>query len=104
MTILPKGPLTVNVRRSGGLTGQVFESRRIAEPGSPAHDAAVALVHAGLEPGATSRARDAYSYVVTIVDDEGNEVLHTRFRDPVPEPVAALLDAVGHDGSDRWAG
>jgi hypothetical protein len=98
VTILPSGPLTVNVVRRGGLLGRTVESATVAAPSSPLHDAAVALL--GLDPATSSStrsrdafSRDAFTYVVRIsADDE--ELLVAQFHDPVPDELGVLLTAL----------
>lgn len=85
-------PLTIRVRRSGGLLGTARTDERAVEPGSPAHDAALAVLrnHRRRPAAPPPPHPDAFSYDLAIASP-ARTVLHRTFRDPLPDDVAALL-------------
>ena len=61
MTILPNRPVTVNVRRSGGLLGRAVEMNGVLPPGSPAHAAGDHRQGGGAPQAAPTRSRDGFA-------------------------------------------
>jgi hypothetical protein len=92
VSTLADRPITVRVRRSGGLAGIARSEERAVDPGSPSHDAALAVLRNHRRRPATPQARrpDAFSYDVAIASP-ARTVFHRTFRDPLPDDVAALF-------------
>jgi hypothetical protein len=92
-------PLTIRVSRSGGVAGISRVTEGQVDPGSVGHAAAVRLLEAG-EAGDTGTATtsprrhpDAFRYDVSISGAD-TELWRTTVRDPLPDDVATLLDAI----------
>jgi hypothetical protein len=95
-SILATVPLTVKVRRSGGLAGLRTSTSVEVAPGSAAHGAALQVwaTHRRRHAVPPRRVPDGFRYEVSIATPRVT-VLRRTFTDPLPEPVAALLAALG---------
>jgi hypothetical protein len=89
--ILPTVPLTVKVRRSGGFAGLRTSTSVEVAPGSPAHEAALALLAS--RPPAGRSHPDGLRHEVTIASP-ARTVMRRTFSEPLPEEVATLLALV----------
>jgi hypothetical protein len=90
-SILATVPLTVKVRRSGGLSGLGTSTSAEVPPGSVAHDAARRLC--AERPSSPTPRPDGFRYDVSIASPR-RTVLHRTFADPLPDAVAALVTAL----------
>jgi hypothetical protein len=99
VTSLTARPLTIRVRRSGGLLGTARSDERAVEPGSAAHEAALIVLrnHRRRSSSPAPRLPDAFSYDLAIASP-ARTVLHRTFRDPLPDDVAALLAGLAAGG------
>ena len=79
--------------QSGGLAGITRVTERQAEPGSPTHAAAVRVLDAGPFTEPPRRRPDTFRYDVAIDGPDG-ELWRATVSDPLPDDVAALLDAL----------
>ncbi len=95
MRILAARPLTVKVTRTGGFAGVSRVTEQAVSPGSPSHDAALAVLRAHARRPASPPVRrpDGFSYDVSIASP-ARTVLHRTFGDPLPADVADLLAAL----------
>jgi hypothetical protein len=98
VTILAARPLRVKLTRSGGFAGLRRTSEHDVAPGTPAHDAALDVLHAhrlrsvGSEASPPPRP-DTFAYDLAIASS-ARTVLHRTFRDPLPADVARLVAAL----------
>ena len=79
--------------QSGGIVGLTRVTEGEVAPGTTGHAAAVRLLDAGPATTAATRHPDSFRYDVSIGGPAG-ELWRATVSDPLPDDVAALLDAI----------